>query len=194
MWGAPPPGLRWRLNDFADANLYGIYNKCAHEHTTLGFPRAHVWDLAVGPGSRHNFPICDTGPVAGAVGVRVRPPRAGASLSSGVFSGVCAVATGGSPARARAGASHTNSRGRLPYKKSTGGPTHWGPRGRLGYSGVTAGCALRPARAPRLQWVGSAVYALEDRLARASRPAGGILETVEESVSTDDGRREMDGG
>lgn len=120
LWGAPPPGLRWRLNDFADANLYGIYNKCAHDHTTLGFPRAHVWDLAVGPGSRDNFPICAPGPVAGAVGVRVRPPRAGASVPrgspAGSSAGVCAVATGGSRARARAGASHTSSRGRLPYK------------------------------------------------------------------------------
>ena len=123
LWGSPPPGLRWRLNDFADANLYGISNKCAHEHTTLGFPRAHVWDLAMGPGSRRNFPICDPGPVAGAVGVRVRPPRAGASVLVDGLSGVCAVATGGSPARARAGASHTKLARAPPIQKPTGGPT-----------------------------------------------------------------------
>lgn len=72
-------------------------------------------------------------------------------LSSGVSSGVCAVATGGSGARARAGASRTMTsqgamrrgpRGRLGYGGCPQGGMPWGSRGRLGYSGWLQG--VRP--------------------------------------------------
>jgi hypothetical protein len=162
--------------------LYGISNKCAHDHATLGFPRAHVWDLAVCPGSRDNFPICDPGPVAGAVGVRVRPPRAGASSRRGPT----AVSPAGYALWLR-GVTRPRPRGRLPYKPARappiqtptpGGTPAEARAGASSVAGVTAGYAPGLARAPRLQWLVSGGCALGGRLARASRPAGGILETV----------------
>jgi len=204
--------------------------------------------LGLGRGSRIARQLSDLrpGPRGGRCG-RSRPaaPRGRlgpTGLSSGVSSGVCAVATGGSGARSRAGASHTNTAPGGPPAEARAGASSsvgvsagyalWPARAprlqwvvsagyalgdglarapltqtplqgvtpaeaRAGASssvGVSAGYALWLARAPRLQWVVSAGYALGEWLARASRPVGGILEAVEESVSTDDGRREMYGG